>query len=205
MLASNKSRYILARRPQFIGKSSNAPCPNLKKLIMPASTTATTTIFFPAFSTANGLTLRCCDEAVTTCARPRRCRNTSSRSKTSRMRAQSVKLDPEIGCVLGAGTVVAGLGLPDWTYGVRRRGTGGGKYGSSSSKADNSDREGAGVVRALVLQMVRLLWIVDTERVHLLDDNDGKIRLWRSRLLERGAWLIKVVEYLVRRVVCRLS
>ncbi len=38
-----------------IGHSVKTPCPNLKKLIVPASTTATTTIFFPILSDGKGL------------------------------------------------------------------------------------------------------------------------------------------------------
>ena len=38
-----------------MGHSVKTPCPNLKKLIVPASTAATTTIFFPDLSDGNGL------------------------------------------------------------------------------------------------------------------------------------------------------
>jgi len=46
--------YEHYERPQAIGNSSKAPWPNLKKLIDPASTAATTTCFFPDLSTMNG-------------------------------------------------------------------------------------------------------------------------------------------------------
>jgi hypothetical protein len=39
---------------QTIGHSENVPWPNLKKLILPESTTAITMIFFPAFNAMNG-------------------------------------------------------------------------------------------------------------------------------------------------------
>ena len=38
----------------------NTPCPNLKKLIVPASTAAITTILFPIFSDGNGFGGRAC-------------------------------------------------------------------------------------------------------------------------------------------------
>ena len=46
--------YEHYERPQAIGNSSKAPWPNLKKLIDPASTAATTTCFFPDLSIMNG-------------------------------------------------------------------------------------------------------------------------------------------------------
>lgn len=36
----------------------NSPCPNLKKLMLPESTAATMTIFFPVFRATNGFGLR---------------------------------------------------------------------------------------------------------------------------------------------------
>ena len=42
----------------IIGHSENSACPNLKKLILPASTTAMTMIFFPLFKAANGFGFR---------------------------------------------------------------------------------------------------------------------------------------------------
>ena len=47
-----------------IGHSVKTPCPNLKKLIVPASTTATTTIFFPVLSEGKGLEGRGCAVCV---------------------------------------------------------------------------------------------------------------------------------------------
>ena len=38
-----------------MGHSVKTPCPNLKKLMVPASTAATTTIFFPDLRDGNGL------------------------------------------------------------------------------------------------------------------------------------------------------
>jgi hypothetical protein len=43
---------------EIIGNSLKAPWPNLKRLIDPASTTATTTCFFPDLSTMNGFGLQ---------------------------------------------------------------------------------------------------------------------------------------------------
>lgn len=53
-LGRTASQREAAARGQFIGKSSNAPWPKRKKLIVPASTAATTTIFLPALSIAKG-------------------------------------------------------------------------------------------------------------------------------------------------------
>ena len=48
--------------------SVKTPCPNLKKLIVPASTAAITTILFPIFSDGNGFGGRAC--TLPFCAAP---------------------------------------------------------------------------------------------------------------------------------------
>ncbi len=52
-LGPSQVRYMILT--YAMGHSVNTPCPNLKKLMVPASTAATTTIFFPVLSDGNGL------------------------------------------------------------------------------------------------------------------------------------------------------
>ncbi len=120
-----------------MGKSSNAPCPNLKKLIIPASTAATTTIFLPAFSTAKGLVLRgavCGGGGVDVVHHV----HGESRLNNDCLMA---------GAVDGAGRDDGGVDLS--VINVRRRGTGGGSSGRMSKRSFSSERDGTGVVRAL--------------------------------------------------------
>lgn len=169
---------------QFIGKSSKAPCPNLKKLIIPASTAAMTTIFFPAFKTAKGLGLR--GATLDACGVEE---DDHSHGRTRRSN------DCSTGAVVGDGKF-GGAGFSDSN--VRRRGTGGGSSGRMSKRSFSSERDGTGVVRALKVKTVSLPADVWKGMSVVLDHYNGEVWRRRRSLFERRRWLINIVEYLVR-------
>lgn len=124
-------QYARLASGQAIGKSSNAPSPNLKKLTIPASTAATTTIFFPAFIIANGLGLRgccCCfdvEDGGVEAGDEEAHVHANSRRKNDGGGDEGTKAD--------GGGVGGASGLDGCR--VRRRGTGGGSSGKPSNRA----------------------------------------------------------------------
>lgn len=120
------------RKYQKIAHSSNAPCPNLKKLVLPASTTAIMTVFLPALMAINGCGRRA-SVVVSAGGGRNQCR---------------MRRDNDGGGGEGAGLVRRGGGVVPLT-GRRCRGNGGGISGDMSNRSVNSRSEGIGVVRAL--------------------------------------------------------
>ena len=138
-MSTNTTSFPVSYGPYAIGNSVNAPCPNLKKLIVPASTTATTTTLVPVFSTGKGFVTRAggfCPVSPDghTHANTRR---TSDGGSTGG------------GGARGGGAVAAAAAAFCWAKDMRIRGAGGGSAGNSPNKAVSSDIVGIGVVRAL--------------------------------------------------------
>jgi len=132
--ARNSTGSIPKRfRGQVIAHSENAPCPNRKKLVLPASTTATITVFLPALMAMNGC--RRAGGAVLSGGGGR---------NQCRMRRDSER---GWGGCDRAGTTGGGGGAAPLT-GRRCRGMGGGISGEMSNKSVSSRSEGIGVVRA---------------------------------------------------------
>ena len=123
-------------RCQAIGKSSKAPWPNRKKLIVPASTAATTTIFFPAFRTAKGLTLLGAGVGAD---------EENAQGNSRRINDGDVE-------VLVWPVVLDTVGFSGAM--VRRRGAGGGSSGRISKRSFSSVRDGIVVVLALFTRFV---------------------------------------------------
>ena len=114
-----------------IGHSVNTPWPNLKKLIMPASTTAITTIFFPALRNTNGLGTR----------------GMGADAGNAQGNRRWMREDDEVVVDVGTGVCVAGVFCRKSV--CRLRGTGGGSSGRTSNNEASSAIVGMGVVRAL--------------------------------------------------------
>lgn len=118
----------------------NTPCPNLKKLIVPASTAAMTTVLLPIFKDGNGFGGRAGGAAFV----------------VDQGHIQAIALRASDGS--GAGGifdegVVGAFGDAAATFccakDTRFRGAGGGSTGSSPNKAVSSDMVGIGETRAL--------------------------------------------------------
>lgn len=137
----NRAPHVINRyfpykiEPQAIGHSSNAPGPNLKKLIEPLSTAATTTVFLPALSTIKGFGFR----------------SGTGFSWLNAQRNSRCHRDCSTFCLIagGGGTF---FGDPEELFsggGRLCRGRGGGSSGRTSKRAVSSCIEGVGVVLAL--------------------------------------------------------
>jgi hypothetical protein len=102
---------------------------NLKKLILPTSTAATITFFFPDLRAKNGFGLRTCGGG----------------------NIHGKKRWRYVCCAGGGASVVGGVGTSGLS-GIGRlcRGNGGGCSGKTSNRAPNSPIEGIKVVRALI-------------------------------------------------------
>lgn len=111
------------------------PCPNLKKLIVPASTTATTTIFFPVFNARNGFGFFA-----------------ATGVEGANAHGKILRIDNVPGVGIGV-DVEADCGDAATNFccanDIRLRGTGGGNSGSMSKRFVSSVNDGIEVVRAL--------------------------------------------------------
>ncbi len=123
-----------------IGHSVNTPCPNLKKLIVPASTAAMTTVLLPIFKDGNGFGGRAGVSAFV----------------AAQGHTQVITLRPsdssEAGRVFAEGFVGAfedAAATFCCAKETRFRGTGGGSTGSSPNRAVSSEIVGIGEARAL--------------------------------------------------------
>lgn len=165
---------------QAIGHSSNVPWPNLKKLTVPASTTAMTTDLLPCRSAMNGLILTVVGPEVG-------CEEYNRKYDNNLIRKDGGDI---VSCLLGgAGRGATGF----WEGGLRLRGTGGGRKGSPSYMCVNSASVGIGIVRALGKNRPRLAklslgWEQNTHLTTTIEKSGGGGAVLRNGVLGLCKW-----------------
>ena len=186
-----------SRHHPTIGHSEKSPCPNLKKLGEPASTTAMMATFFPCLIAAIGCG-RLSGVGCVACCVVWLWNGHSENHEIEANGAEVVTLPPAPGVlVLMSFPVVFSW---DWFAGGfrRTRGTGGGTSGNTSKSAVSSVKEGMQVVLALPLNKHEdcgWFW-----RVWLPDNRNREIWNRRVGFLVRRVRLIYIEEVRIRRL-----